>query len=128
MPHPHHTKAQHPHRVTPIPFPIIMVKNLNDPKCVYFWTNHRHFHTKYFFDSLDFYFHPVCVCVKLPETCPDTWLKKCPKCPNRAISWPASGGTGHPVTRQSPKTSQRTLVYYPEKSKKWIFIDKRGLN
>ena len=39
--------------------------------CTYFsGQNHRRFHTKYRLYLVDFVVHAVCVCIKLPETCP----------------------------------------------------------
>ena len=94
-----------------------------------FGQNHWHFHTKYFFNRLKFFYPCMCVCDQFPEQYPSTNHEKRQNLPkSRVGAIPLGFGTGQPATHQPTKKSQEDQFYYPENSDKWIYIDKRGLN
>ena len=93
-----------------------------------FGQNHRHFHTKYYFNRLKFFYSCMCVCDQFPEQYPSANLENCPNLPkSRVGTLPPVFGTVHPAIHLSQKSIQKKPVYYPENSDKLIFIDKKRL-
>ena len=84
--------------------------------CTYFsGQNHRRFHTKYRLYLVDFVVHAVCVCIKLPETCPGKMGENAQKCPRPLVARrPRFSEPGTLPHTNPPKQSRKPLFITPQ--------------